>query len=109
MKRRTSVFGCAAMLALGGIVIGGLLVAFGYWWDAAHPTDFMQPRWDTLLLAFVPWLIGVIAIGAGGLVGFFGAHRMADHKVAGASRDVTGSGFAPGCIVGAVLSGGFSA
>ncbi|MCA9054562.1 MAG: hypothetical protein KDA75_12035 [Planctomycetaceae bacterium] len=63
--RRKSLLGCCALFALVAIGAGLLAIQFGYWWDETHPHKPMRPTWDGLLLAFLPWLLGVIWVVVG--------------------------------------------
>ena len=63
------LLGCGLLLSILGISVGGFGVAFGYWYDEHYPGKPRTVEWDSILLALLPWLVGVVLIGIGLAVG----------------------------------------
>lgn len=57
------------LVAVMAVAVGGVALSFSYWWNTRHPTEFMHPRWDTLVLVFLPWGVGMLSLSLGVLLG----------------------------------------
>ncbi len=66
---RKHLLGCGFLLSILAIIIGIFGVAFGYWYDEHYPAKPRTLEWDSIFLAFLPWLAGVLLIGIGIVVG----------------------------------------
>jgi hypothetical protein len=63
------LLGCALLLSILATIVGIFGMAFGYWYDEHYPGKPRTLEWDSIFLAFLPWLAGVVLIGTGIVVG----------------------------------------